>query len=197
LSKEGDGVSSAPAKPTRTLSGASKQPSLLTLARIAARTGVGTFGSGNLTSILLGRELEERGWFGRAQFDLCFTIARAVPGTNLLACVAAIGWYVRGWPGAIVFVVALSVPASVAVILLTLGYQTWHAHPVGKPAIEAAMSSIVGVIAASSWFLIRAQPRSVRTGAMVLGALALSPYLAPISVMVLAALAGYYWQERQ
>jgi chromate transporter len=189
-------VSSAPAKPTRILSEANERPSLLTLSRITARTGIGTFGSGNLTSILLGRELEERGWFGRAQFDLCFTIARAVPGTNLLACIAAIGWYVRGWPGAILSVAALSIPASIIVVLLTLAYQTWHGHPVGKPAIEAAMSAIVGVIAASSWFLVRPQPRSAKTAVLVIGALLLSRYVAPVWIMALAALIGYCWQEQ-
>jgi chromate transporter len=189
-------VSSAPAKPTKTSSEESNRPPLGRLAWIVARTGVGTFGSGNTTSVVLARELEERNWFGPAQFDLCFTIARAVPGTNLFAYIAAVGWSLRGWPGAIVAVAALSIPASAVVVLLTLAYQAWHTHPLGKSAIEAAMACIVGVMAAGAWWLVKPRARSVRTAILVLGGLILSRYLSPVLVMALAALAGYLWQEQ-
>ena len=188
-------MSSAPVKATRILSTANEDRSLMALARIVARIGVTTLGSGNTTCVLLGRALDHRQWFGPAQFDLCFTLARAVPGTNLFAFVAAMGWYVRGWPGAVVSVAALSVPASVAVVLLTLGYQTWHTHPLGKPAIEAAMASIIGVIAAASWLLVRPRIRHIRTPVLVLLALLLSRYLSPLAVMAIAAAIGYYWRE--
>ena len=189
-------MSSAPVKPTKTLSEESSRPPIGTLAWIVARTGIGTFGSGNTTSVILARELDERGWFGPAQFDLCFTIARAVPGTNLFAYIAAMGWYLRGWPGAVVAVAALSIPASAVVVLLTLAYQTWHTHPLGKAAIEAAMACIVGVMAAGAWWLVKPRARSLRTAVLVLGALALSPYLSPVAVMALAAAVGYFWQDR-
>jgi chromate transporter len=187
-------VSSAPAKPTKTLSGESSPP-IGKLAWIVARTGLGTFGSGNTTSVILARQLEDRGWFGPAQFDLCFTMARAVPGTNLIAYLAAVGWSLRGWLGAAVAVAALSVPASTVVVLLTLAYQAWHTHPLGKPAIEAAMASIVGVMGAGAWWLVRPRARSLRTAVLVLGALVLSPYLSPVAIMGAAALVGYFWQE--
>ncbi len=188
-------MSSAPAKITRISSTANEDRSLTALARIVARTGVSTLGSGNTTSILLGREFDRRQWFGPAQFDLCFTLARAVPGTNLFAFVAAMGWYVRGWPGALVSVAALSVPASLVVVLLTLGYQTWHTHPLGRPAIEAAMASIVGVIAAASWLLVRPRLRHIRTPVLVIGAFLLARYLSPIAIMAIAAAVGYFWRE--
>jgi chromate transporter len=188
-------VSSAPAKHTKTSFAESKGPPLGKLAWIVARIGVGTFGSGNTTSVVLARELEGRGWFGPAQFDLCFTMARAVPGTNLFAYIAAVGWSLRGWPGAIVAVAALSIPASAVVVVLTLAYQNWHTHPLGKAAIEAAMACIVGVMAGGAWWLIKPRARSVRTAILVLGGLVLSRYLSPVVVMGLAALLGYLWQD--
>jgi chromate transporter len=165
------------------------------LAWIVMRTGVTTLGSGNTTSVLLGRELDRHGWFGPAQFDLCFTIARAVPGTNLFAFVADMGWYVRGWRGAAVSVAALSIPASIVVVLFTLGYQTWHTHPFGKPAIEASMASIVGVIAAAAWLMMKPRARHFRTFVLVLAGLLLSYYLSAVVVMALAAAVGYFWRE--
>jgi chromate transport protein ChrA len=220
-------VSSAPVKPTKILSAESSRPSLGALAWIVARTGLGTFGSGNTTSILLARRLEERGWFGparqpsgawstpesncrrscqapssalpgdylSAEFDLCFTMARAVPGTNLFAYLAAVGWRIRGWPGALLAVAALSLPASAVVILFTLAYQAWHTHPLGRAAIEAAMACIVGVMAAGAWWLIKPRIRSARTAVLVLGAVLLSHYLSPLAIMSLAAVLGYFWQE--
>ena len=189
-------MSSAPARRTKTSFEENNRPPLAKLAWIVARTGVGTFGSGNTTSVVLARQLEERGWFGPAQFDLCFTMARAVPGTNLFAYIAAVGWQLRGWPGAIVAVSALSIPASAFVVLITLAYQTWHTHPLGKAAIEAAMACIVGVMGAGAWWLVKPRSRSVRTAILVLGGLVLSRYLSPVVVMALAALLGYLWQDR-
>jgi chromate transporter len=189
-------VSSAPVKPTKILSGESNRPSIAALAWIVARTGVTTFGSGNTTSVLLARELEQRGWFGPGQFDLCFTMARAVPGTNLIAYIAAVGWSLRGWLGAFVAVAASSIPASVVVVLLTLAYQAWHTHPLGKPAIEAAMASIIGVMAAGAWWLVKPRARSLRTAVLVIGGLVLSRYLSPVAIMAIAAIVGYFWQEQ-
>ncbi len=189
-------MSSAPAKHTKTSFEENRQPPLGKLAWIVARTGVGTFGSGNTTSVVLARELEARGWFGPAQFDLCFTMARAVPGTNLFAYIAAVGWSLRGWAGAVVAVAALSIPASAVVVLLTLAYQTWHTNPLGRAAIEAAVACIVGVMAAGAWWLIKPRSRSLRTAILVIGGLLLSRYLSPVVVMALAALLGYLWQDR-
>jgi chromate transporter len=188
-------VSSALGKATTISSAASKGRSLATLCWIVMRTGISTFGSGNTTSILLGRELNQRGWFNPSQFDLCFTIARAVPGTNLIAFIAAMGWYVRGWIGAAVSVAALSIPASIAVVLLTLGYEAFEAHPFGKHAINAAMAAIVGVMAAGSWLLAQPRIRYVRTAVLVLGGLLLSRYLPPTAVMAIGAVIGYFWRE--
>jgi chromate transporter len=188
-------VSFARVKPTRISSTESEGRPLAILAWIVMRTGVSTLGSGNTTSVLIGRELDRHGWFSPEQFDLCFTLARAVPGTNLFAFIAAVGWYVRGWSGALASVAALSIPASIVVVLLTLGYQTWNMHPFGKPAIEAAMASIVGVIAAAAWLIVRPRALHIRALILVVGGLLLSRYLSAIVVMALAAGIGYFWRE--
>jgi chromate transporter len=158
------------------------------------RTTLATFGSGNTTSVLIGRALENRGWLGRAQFDACFTIARAAPGTNLMAFAAIAGWYIRGWPGACVAVAALSIPASVAAVLVTLAFSAWSAHPAGGAAIGAATAAIIGIIAAGSWLIVQPQARSVRTAVLLAGGLLASRYLSPVSIMALAFVAGYFWR---
>ena len=98
--------------------------------------------------------------------------------------------------GAVVSVAALSIPASAVVVLLTLGYQTWHTHPLGRAGIEAAMACIVGVMAAGAWWLVKPRARSVRTGVLVIGAITLSPWISPVAIMAIAAAIGCFWQDR-
>jgi chromate transporter len=174
------------------------RPSLGALAALFFRVGNKTFGSGNTTMVLLGREMIERHWLDSWQFDLYYTLARVVPGTNVLAFVASAAYAVRGWAGTLAAMAALSIPASGVIILLTLGYQRWHDHLIGGAFITAAMSAIVGIIAGASWLMAWPQFRHgnrVRTAALVLGGLALSFWLAPLTVLLLAAAVGWFWGD--
>lgn len=175
-------------------------PSLGAIASLFFRVGNKTFGSGPATVVLLSREMEDREWLQPWQSDLFYTLARVVPGTNVLAFVAASSHALRGWIGVVVAMSALSIPASVIVVLLTLVYQRWYAHPVGDAIIGGAMSAIVGIIIGAAWML--AAPRflegdRIRTLVLVCGAALLSLWLAPLTVMALAAGVGYYWPERK
>jgi chromate transporter len=173
-----------------------RRPGLGSVAALYFRIGNKTFGSGNTTMILLGREMVEKRWLEQWQFDLYYTLARVVPGTNVLAFVAASAHAIRGWWGAIAAILALCVPASFVIVLLTLGYQEWHDHSVGSAVITAAMSSIVGIIAGAAWLM--AWPRfqageQVRTVLFVLLGVGLSFWLSPLSILLIAAAAGWFW----
>lgn len=174
----------------------SAPPSVAAIAREFFRIGVGTFGSGHTTMILLGESLVRRGWMPQARFDAFYTLSRVVPGTNLLAFIAASGHSARGWPGAIAAVLALSLPASCVVILLTLAYLQWNDHPIGRNVIEFAMASIVGILAGASLLLILPRlrhGRRVRVLVIASLSLLLSLYLDPLLILALAALAGWFW----
>lgn len=177
-----------------------ERPSLGTIARLFFRIGNSTFGSGAATVVFLSEEMHRRQWLARWQLDLFYAVARVVPGTNVLAFVAASAHAVRGWPGAIAAVLALSVPASGIVVLLTLLYERWHNHPIGGAAVGAAMASIVGIIAGAAWLL--SWPRFVpgdrwRTAVLVAGAAILSLWISPLPVIAIGAVAGYFWPERE
>jgi chromate transporter len=176
----------------------SRPPSLATVARDFFRIGVGTFGSGHTTMILLGENMVRRGWMPQSSFDAFYTLSRVVPGTNLIAFVAACGHAARGWPGAVAAVFALSVPASAVVILLTLAYLRWNDHPVGRNVIEFAMASIVGILAGASVLLILPRLRAGRRGRTLLiaaASLVLSAFLGPLPILALAAAAGWFWSS--
>ena len=170
------------------------------MAGLFFRIGNKTFGSGAAAVALLSREMDERRWLEQWQSDAIYALSRVVPGTNVLAFVAATAHAVRGWPGAVAALLALSVPASCVVVALTLAYERWHAHPVGNAMIGAAMAAIVGIVAGAAWLLAvrQYQPGArVRTCVLVFGAALLSFYLSPLTVLALGAAAGYLWPERR
>ncbi|HYP12931.1 MAG TPA: chromate transporter [Bryobacteraceae bacterium] len=181
---------------TKTSSAAnSPRPRLRQLASLIFQVGATTFASGAATIALIGSRLEARGWLGPAQFDLSFTLSRTAPGTNVFAFVAAASWFVRGWPGALVGVLALSIPSAVTVVLLTLAYEAWNNHPIGRVVIETILAAIVGVMFSGAWMLIRPRIQSLRTVIFVLGALIASRWLSPLTIMATAGVIGYLWPE--
>ena len=63
------------------------------------RSGSLTLGGGSSIQAVLLRELvEQRGWLSAAEFGLIYGLARFTPGTNVLACTAALGWRLGGCP---------------------------------------------------------------------------------------------------
>ena len=176
------------------------RPSIAQIAGLFFRIGNQTFGSGAAAVALLSREMDERKWLERWESDATYTLSRVVPGTNVLAFVAAAAHAVRGWPGAIAAMLALSIPASCVVVALTLVYERWHSHPFGNAAIGAAMAAIVGIVSGAAWLMAvsRFRPGArVRTCVFVVAAALLSFYLSPLSVVALGAVAAYLWPERQ
>jgi chromate transporter len=178
-----------------------ERPTLREIARVFARIGNVTFGSGAAATVMLRDEIvEERRWLGKHQFALCYALARVTPGTNLFALFTAAGWYLRGWPGAIVATVAASLPASLVVILLTLGYLGIYTTRLGQAAISGAMAAVLGTIVAGAWLLVQPDVLSrnwFRTLALIGGAMVLSLgfNVSPISIVGLAAITGFFWQE--
>jgi chromate transporter len=177
-------------------------PPLTAIASVFLRRGNLTFGSGNTTTALLRRDLvEDRKWLGPNQFALCYTLARVTPGTNLLAMCAALGWYLRGWPGAILALLAASIPASILTLLLTFLYEIAVRSPAGVAAVGGAVASVAGIIAGGAWLLVRPGMTSgnrLRAIVLVVGAAILSRefHITPLSVLCVAAVIGWFWPEK-
>lgn len=175
---------------------AAVRPSLAELAGLFLRVTSTTFGSGGATVIFLGRELRSRRWLEDWKVELYMTIARVLPGTNVMAFVASTSHAISGWPGAVACLLAASVPASLAIIALALGWERWNGTTVGGAFINGAMSSIVGIITGSAWLLAASKfegRKRLRTVLFVAGGAVLSRYMQPLAVMGLAAVAGFFW----
>lgn len=155
-----------------------------------------TFGGGSATIATLHREIiTKRDWVTQRQFDLSFALSRLTPGTNLLAFSTAIGWLLRGWPGAFLALLVSSIPCSVLAVLLTVVYQSLTRHPFAMVALHGALAAAVGIVAATAWTLIR--PHVKTTNKLTIAAFSFGAFLladvfhfTPISILLLAAVIG-------
>lgn len=176
--------------------------SLVGLSQIFLHRGLTTFGSGNTTSVLLRDDLVARGWLTHPEYNLCFVLARLAPGTNLLALCAALGWKVLGWRGAAAAVGAVAGPAAAVVVLLTVCAMRMEESPVGRAALNGAMTAVVALIVGGVWLLARPylRPRRlVRTLTIAGAAFVLVAFwgLSPFATYLLAGAAGALWVDQE
>ncbi len=72
-----------------------------------------SLGGGSATVAVMHRELlDKRRWVSSDNFILCFALARLTPGTNLRAFCTGVGWLLRRLPGAVVALLAASIPCT-------------------------------------------------------------------------------------
>jgi chromate transporter len=175
--------------------------SLKRLTWIFVRVGNLTFGGGDPTMAALQSELVvTRRWLSAEQYALIYGLARITPGTNLVAFSAAAAWQILGWLAAILAVVAMTVPPSVVVVVLTSGYQTFNSNPLAMAAIGGTLAAASGMMATAAWQLLRPEVRAgrrLRAGIIFLASLAASLgfSMSPIAVLGLAAVMGMLWRK--
>jgi chromate transporter len=177
--------------------------SLKHLTWIFLRVGNLTFGGGDPTMAALQSELVvTRRWLTAEQYALIYALARITPGTNLVAFSAAAAWQILGWLAAILAVVAMTVPPSIVVVLLTSGYQTFNSNPLAMAAIGGTLAAASGMMGTGAWQLLRPEirrGRRVRGAVIFLASLGVSLgfSMSPIAVLGLAALVGLLWRARE
>ena len=178
----------------------------LTLRRIAAaffRYANLTFGGGSATTAVLHRELvSKRGWIDEQPFGLCYALSRITPGTNLLSFCTGIGWLLRHLAGAIVVLLAASVPCSVLVIIVTVLFDQWSHNPSGGIAVRGSMAAVVGITVTTCWSISKPYIKStnwLRPILFVGAAFAFNALLSvePVRVLLSAAIVGFFLPVRE
>lgn len=178
------------------------KPTTGELGGVYLRIGNFTFGGGGTTIAVLQREMVTvRGWLDTTQFGLCFVLARVTPGTNLLAFCTGTGWLLRRWRGAIVGLLAASIPSCALVALVTKGFDVWSTQRLVQIAIDGALAASVGMLLASFWSVVSPymkRERWVESVAIIAVSIGLSSYfgLSPVLILVLAAIAGFLRSRR-
>jgi chromate transporter len=162
-----------------------------------------TLGGGSATAATLHRQLvQKRRWLTEEQFTLCFALGRITPGTNLLAFCTGFGWVLRQAPGAIVALLASSIPCAALVATLTALVEYWQASPFAQAAIHGAVAAAVGVTVKTCWTIAGPYFKGAgRLRVVLVGAAAFLLHqwagLSPILVLILAGVVGAFTPVHQ
>ena len=189
---------SAPPRETR---GGPRLPlvSLHAIAGLYLRAGNLIFGGGDVITATLQREVvHTRRWLTLDQYGLAQSLSKITPGTGLLAFCAATAWMLRRGAGAVVAVLAASIPCAAFAVVLTWAYTSVSGHGVGRLVLAAVLAAAVGMMWAAAWLLVRPQLRPatwLRTAVLFAGGfVALWQWsISPIQVLVVAAVVGALW----
>lgn len=178
------------------------KPELGRVTRAFLRIGNTTFGGGDTTMAALQREfIDRQKWITEEDYAIAFSLARLTPGTNVVAFCAAIGARVAGMRGAIAGVLAETVPSAAIAVLITAGYEAWRGNAWVRAAIVGTSAAVAGMMFASVWLLLRPRLRSARQAWRALlffTAAFLAAWkfgVSPLTVIGVAALAGFFWKD--
>jgi chromate transporter len=172
------------------------QPGLMQITLAFIRYANFTLGGGSATISVIHRGLlEKRGWFATDQFGLCYALSRVTPGTNLLAFCTGIGWLLRRLPGALLALLAASIPCALIVVLATALFDQWQSTHWAQVAIHGAIAAAVAITVRTCWTIAGPHfkgPSRVRVALVATTAfvLYLGLNVPPIEVLLLAGTVG-------
>ena len=179
-----------------------RPPRLPELARALAIYGNFTYGGGSATiGTLHGEFVDKRKWLSDEPFQLSYALSRITPGTNLLAFMACIGYLLRGLPGALVTLLAGSIPCSAMVIGLSALYEAGRDNRVVVVATTGALAAAVAVMLNTGVTLIRPHWRTAsrpKIATFVGGGFVLTYFVgvSPLAMLLVAAAVGLIWPVR-
>ncbi len=176
------------------------RPNWRSLSWLYTRIGSVTFGGGDPTMAALQGELLARKWVERDQYGLVYALARATPGTNILALCAGTGWLALGAIGAVLAVAGASLAPAVMAMLLTASYVGLQRNLWAMAAIGGMLAAATGLMGVAAYGLLKPHCRPGRwlRAAVIFGAalvLSLRLGFTPIQVLGLAAVAGALWDR--
>lgn len=118
-----------------------------------------------------------------------------MPGTNLLAFCVGIGWTLKRWSGAVVALLAASIPCTAMVVVLTALFSRWQENPYAQAAIKGAIAAAVAITVKTVWTIVHPHYRpGNRVRVVLIGAVAFALHvfasLTPIEVLLIAVVIG-------
>jgi chromate transporter len=170
-----------------------KSASVRKLAEIFFRIGNTTFGGGYVTIGMLGRELvDTRRWISVEKFDLAFC--------------AAVGALICGVAGAVVAVVALTLPSSALAVLIIQGIESFQGNRIAMAAISGTVAAVAGMMWSTIWIILKPHVgaltwngtmRNVQVVLIAGGGFVASRIfgLTPLPVILAGTVVGFLWKD--
>jgi chromate transporter len=131
-------------------------------------------------------------WVSAREFVDGYTLAQLTPGPTMLV-VAFVGYRAHGLLGAVLATVAMFLPTSIIVVLVTAQWQRLRSHRWAASAERALLPIGIGLSTAGAYTLARSALHDVTTMAVALaaGLLLYHGRISAILVVVLGGVAGW------
>jgi chromate transporter len=156
-----------------------RRPSLGQIADVFTRYGNFTLGGGSATTATVHGQI-----------------------VNVLAFCTGIGWLLRGLSGAVVALLAASIPCTLIVTVVTALFRQWQENAVAQAVIHGAVAAAVAITAKTSWTIAGPVYKGgARLRVVLIGAAAFGLYVGlgvpAIYVLLGAALVGAFLPVRR
>jgi chromate transporter len=156
-----------------------RRPSLGQIADVFTRYGNFTLGGGSATTVTVHGQI-----------------------VNVLAFCTGIGWLLRGLSGAVVALLAASIPCTLIVTVVTALFRQWQENAVAQAVIHGAVAAAVAITAKTSWTIAGPVYKGgARLRVVLIGAAAFGLYVGlgvpAIYVLLGAALVGAFLPVRR
>jgi chromate transporter len=143
---------------------------------------------------LMRRTCGAKGWLTEQGHAVLMAVSRLTPGTTVLAYSVALGWQFNAWRGALLALVAASVPASLIIAVLSATLVEVDRYPVVRAIIAVALVVATWLVLATAWNLLRPYLKGANTiRTAVLAAVVIGLVMAritPIRILLVAAAVG-------
>ncbi len=119
---------------------------LADLASAFGKVGLFGFGGGPSFIPLIQREVEARRWLSREAFLDAFAFGNALPGPIATKLAGYVGYRVAGWAGALVALLALTVPTILAMVGLAALYVQYQDDPWVEGFLTGLRPVVIGLL---------------------------------------------------
>lgn len=125
---------------------------LLELLVSFGRAGLFGFGGGPAMIPLIQAEVVAlRGWLTPQEFLDAFAFGNALPGPIATKLAGYVGFLVAGWLGAVVALLALTIPTILAMVALGSVYARYKAHPGVGLFLRGVRASVIALLLLVVW----------------------------------------------
>lgn len=125
---------------------------LLELLVSFGRAGLFGFGGGPAMIPLIQVEVVAlRGWLTPQEFLDAFAFGNALPGPIATKLAGYVGFVVAGWPGAVVALLALTIPTILVMVALGSVYARYKAHPGVELFLRGVRPIVIALLLLVVW----------------------------------------------
>jgi chromate transport protein ChrA len=153
-----------------------------------------TFGGGLASMELLRRTFIGNGSMNDADNAGLVAVSRLTPGTNVLAYSVSLGWALHRWAGALLALVAASLPAACVVCALTAALVRIHEYPAVRMLLAVGVLVATLLVLSSAASLLRPyvkRPALMHASIVAIAAGVMSlAGVTPVRILLLSAILG-------